>query len=225
MCICERPTRAPTWACERSSANRSRRISRDRGDRRLISDARSARSSACSRPWSSEPSASRNVEPSSSRGASSEVPRHWSVAARASSNLLDRRPDLCCDLRGRRVAAEIARKLVDGLRDALAELIGVARRADRPRPVPEVVLELTGDRRHHERAERRAPLDVEAVDRPQQGQAGDLHEVVLWLPSSGVAPGYVARQRQIATQERFTGGCIATVCAFEESRLRQQSRR
>jgi hypothetical protein len=52
---------------------------------------------------------------------------------------------------------------------------------DRPPRVPEVALELAHDRGHRERREREASIRVEALDRLDQPEAGDLHEVVVGL--------------------------------------------
>ena len=94
--------------------------------------------------------------------------------------------------------AELARHLVGDAVDLDRELLQVARHAHRPALVAEVALELAEDRRHGERRERRLARRVEAVDRLEQAERGDLDQVVELLPAALVAAGELPRQREEA---------------------------
>ena len=63
--------------------------------------------------------------------------------------------------------------------------------------IAEVLAELAEDRRHRERAEPRAHVGIEAVDRVQQPDAGDLLEVLDRLSGVPVAVGEGAREGQV----------------------------
>ena len=74
--------------------------------------------------------------------------------------------------------------------------------------VAEVALELADDRRDGERGEREAAVGVEALDRLQQGERGDLLEIVE-LGLAVVAPSEVAAERQEALDQACACGGIA----------------
>ena len=58
---------------------------------------------------------------------------------------------------------------------------------------------------------------LEAVDRLQQPERGDLDQVVERLAAALVAPGELARERQEALHERLAGGAVAVaVVALEQ---------
>ena len=96
-------------------------------------------------------------------------------------------------------------------------LLQVARDADRPALVAEVTLELAQDRGHRERGEGGRPVRLEPVDRLQQAQRGDLHEVVQRLAATLVAPRKLARERQEPLDERFPRREVAVaVIALEK---------
>ena len=148
------------------------------------------------------------------------VERDRPVGARRLARLehaLDRDADVLGDLRRRRRAAERARELLAHAVDADGHLLQVARHAHRPAAVAEVALELAEDRRHRERGERGRPLRLEAVDRLQQAERGDLDQVVERLAAALVAPRKLARQRQEALHERLArGGIAVAVVALEQ---------
>src|SRR3954447_7211536 len=115
------------------------------------------------------------------------------------------------DLGGSRRAPELAGQLVGDAVDPHGELLEVARHPDRPPLVAEVALELTEDRRHGEGGERGLALGIEAVDRLQQPERGDLDQVVELLAAALIAAGELAGQRQEALDEGLARGPIAAV--------------
>src|SRR5204863_5527576 len=102
------------------------------------------------------------------------------------------------ELGDRRLAAEGGRECVPGHLDAHHQLLQLPRRAERPRPVPEVPPQLPQDRRDREAAECGSALRVEAVDRLQEPEAGDLLEVLSRLPGLAIAVRKAAGEWQIA---------------------------
>ena len=98
------------------------------------------------------------------------------------------------------------------------QLLQVARDADRPALVAEVALELAEDRRHGEGRERGLARRVEAVDRLEQAERGDLDEVVELLAAALVAPRELAGERQEALDQRLARGRVAVRGAALEQR-------
>jgi hypothetical protein len=95
-----------------------------------------------------------------------------------------------------------------------------------------VALELARDRRHRERRELAAALGVEAVDRAEQRDAGDLGQVVVGLGAALVAAGQAPGERQEALEQLVARGEVAeAVVAAEQpldparARLRRAGRR
>jgi len=82
-----------------------------------------------------------------------------------------------------------------------------------------VALQLAGDRRDGERRELAAALGVEAVDRAEQPDAGDLDEVVERLGAAVVAPGQAAGEREEALDELVAGGRVAEAGVAAEQAL------
>jgi hypothetical protein len=82
-----------------------------------------------------------------------------------------------------------------------------------------VALELAGDRRHGERRELAAALGVEAVDRAEQRDAGDLGEVVLRLGAALVAAGQAAGEREEALEQLVARGEVAEAVVAAEQPL------
>ena len=72
----------------------------------------------------------------------------------------------------------------------------VARDAHGPALVAEVALELAQDRRDGEGGERDGAARVEPIDRLDQPERGNLHEVLERLPGTGVAAGELPRERE-----------------------------
>ena len=64
--------------------------------------------------------------------------------------------------------------------------------------IAEMLSELTDDGRHRERAETSAEVGIEAVDRVQEPDAGDLLEILDRLSRMPVAMGEAPGERQIA---------------------------
>ena len=122
-------------------------------------------------------------------------------------------------LEGRRGVAAPGRQLLlraDQREDAL---LVAAHDLHRPAVVAVVALELAGDRRHGEGRELAAAFGVEAVDRAEQPDAGDLHEVVQRLGAAVVAPGEAAGERQEAFDELVAGGGVAEARVAAEQAL------
>jgi hypothetical protein len=81
-----------------------------------------------------------------------------------------------------------------------------------------VTLELAKDRRHGERRERGRAGRLEAVDRLQQAERGDLDEVVERLAAALVAARELARERQEALDERLASrGIAVAVVALQQA--------
>ena len=112
------------------------------------------------------------------------------------------------------LAVEVGDRAVDLQRQVLE----VARNADRPRAVAEVALDLAEDGRHRVAGERDPALEVEAVDRVEQAQAGDLEEVVEGLVGALVAACELARERQEALDERLAVDRVAVIEVAREER-------
>src|SRR5205085_202070 len=69
-----------------------------------------------------------------------------------------------------------------------AELLDVARDADHPAAITEMALDLARDRRDREGREAHVSVEVEAVDRLDEAERGDLLEVVQRLALVGIPP-------------------------------------
>ncbi len=65
--------------------------------------------------------------------------------------------------------------------DAQRQLLEVAGHPHRPGAVAEVALDLAEDRRHGEAREGHVAVGVEAIDRLEQTERGDLFEIVEGL--------------------------------------------
>ena len=102
-------------------------------------------------------------------------------------------------------------QLRHGAVDLQRELLQVARHAHRPGAVAEVALDLAEDRRDGVAGERDLALEVEAVDRLDEAQRGDLQEVVERLLRALVAARELARERQEALDERLAVDRVAAV--------------
>ena len=113
---------------------------------------------------------------------------------------------------------QVERQLGDRAVDLQRELLQVARHAHRPRAVAEVALDLAEDGRHRVARERDLALEVEAVDRLDQAEAGDLEEVVEGLLGALVAARELARERQEALDEHLAVDRIALVQVAREER-------
>ena len=105
------------------------------------------------------------------------------------------------ELGDRRRPAEARRQLVEDARQADAQLLHPPRHVHRPCPVAEVPADLPHDRRHAVARELDPPRDVEPVDRLDQTERTDLHEVLERLAASGVSPGERPHQRHQLDEE------------------------
>ena len=208
-CICETPMRSPISACVRSSSKRSRRTSRSRGVTARRSWASVARSSASPKPSSLVPTRVAERVARLVLVAARRRQRRRAVGAgrleRLEHVLLARRrpprrsrPTVGC-------AAQVGRQLADLAVDAQRELLQVARDAHRPRAVAEVALDLAEDRRHRVAREGDVARQVEAVDRLDEAQAGDLEEVVEAAPR-GAGSGARAGARAAGSARRAARG-------------------
>src|SRR5262249_53999157 len=71
----------------------------------------------------------------------------------------------------------------------------------RPYPVAEVPLQLAEDGRRRKGGEGRPSAGIEAVDRVDEAEAGDLKEVVKRLAGAAIAERQVLRERQVAAHQ------------------------
>jgi hypothetical protein len=92
-------------------------------------------------------------------------------------------------------------------------------RADVPAAVAEVAAQLAVHGRHRERAERRAVVGVEAVDRLEQPERRDLLEVLERLRAAGELRGREARERQVALDQPLAQRWIAGAVEPLQQRL------
>src|SRR6185437_609510 len=134
-------------------------------------------------------------------------------------HLFDREVQLGSDLLGRGRAAERARQALDGLVDLQHALLHAAGHVERPAGVAEVALQLTEDRRHGVARKARTVLRLEAVDRLDEADRGNLHEVVERLAGALVAPREPAGKRQEALDELLSGEHVALRLITAEQQL------
>jgi hypothetical protein len=107
------------------------------------------------------------------------------------------------DLRHGGLALQVARQLDDVVVDAQRQLLQGAGDAHRPRAVAQVAPDFAQDGRHGVAGERDVAVEVEAIDRLDEPQAGDLEEIVEGLPGALVAARQGARERQEALHEHL----------------------
>ena len=200
-CIWETPRRRPISYWFRSSSKRSLSTRRSRSS----SGASSAR--AGPRPRRSP---ARSVRPSRP---SARTPILVGFAARRATGCdAPRRPagpprppprpgQARGDLRHGRVSPELVAERAGRLVDRHRPLLEPARQAHLPDAVAEVAPKLAEDRRRRVGDERPAALQVEAVERLDQAEAGDLDQVLELLAGAAVAQRQGARQRQEARDQ------------------------
>ena len=123
---------------------------------------------------------------------------------------------MLADLGGRRRAAELARQVLHRVVDLHHALLHPARDVDRPAVVAEVALELAEHRRHGVGGERRLARGVEAIDRLDQPERRDLHEVVERLVRAPVAARHPSRQRQQALHQLLPRRLITVAVVADE---------
>ena len=112
-------------------------------------------------------------------------------------SLLRRRCRCCGELGDGRAAAQLDRELVAGAVDGEIEFLQAARHLDRPAFVAKVALDLADDRRRRVGRELDAALEVEAIDRLEQADRSDLHEIVERLAAVGELHGEKAHEVQV----------------------------
>jgi hypothetical protein len=122
--------------------------------------------------------------------------------------LLNRGPPLRGELDDRRAAPERLGERSGRLRHLERELLGPARHVDRPARVAEVAPQLPEDGRRGEPRKRNATLGVKAVDRRDEREARDLHEVLARLVAVAVAQRETARKAKVAADELAAGGRV-----------------
>ena len=203
-CICECPIRSAICDWVMSSTKRSRRTSRSRSLRWGIASSSAIRPSISSKPSSSSPIHSDGGDSSaSSRGARAVERERAAVVVGLEDlehvRLVELHP--LGDLAHRRRPLQLAGQLGDRLVDLGHPVVQAARHAHRPDAVAEVALQLAEDRRRGEGRERRAALGVEAVDRVDQAEAGDLDQVVGRLAGAAVAHCQPLREGQVAAHQ------------------------
>ena len=105
------------------------------------------------------------------------------------------------DLADGGAAPQLIAQLRDGLLDSHGAFLERAWQAKLPNAIAEVTAELTENRRCGVGGERLAALGVEAIQRLDQAEACDLHQVVEGLGAPAVAQSQRACQRQQAPDQ------------------------
>ena len=103
-------------------------------------------------------------------------------------------------------------KLVDDVAEPEVEFLRAARHAYRPRLVAEVALELAFDGRGRERRELEPAIGIEAFDRFQHAEVGDLQEVVERLAAVGEPAREMRRQRLVRLDQFVAQSSDLPVC-------------
>ena len=85
-----------------------------------------------------------------------------------------------------------------------------------PAVVAEVALELAEHRRHRVGGERGLARGIEAVDRLDQAEGRDLHQVVQRLVGAPVTAGHPAREREQPFHEFLARSLIAVPVIADE---------
>lgn len=87
------------------------------------------------------------------------------------------------------------------------------RRGDvqRPAGVAEIASQLTHDRRNRKRHERGLAFGVEAIDRAQQPDGGNLHQVLHRFMRVGVATRQSSGQGHVLLDDRVTRASISVL--------------
>ena len=129
------------------------------------------------------------------------------------------------DLGYRRRALELVAELRDRALDRADALLEAARHPQRPDAVAEVAAQLAEDRRPGEGRERDAALGVEALERRDEAEAGDLDQVLARLDPAAVAHREAAGEGQEAADELLAGVLVAGAgVAFEQLGFHRRAR-
>ena len=97
--------------------------------------------------------------------------------------------------------AELDRELLDRAVDREVELLQPARHLDRPALVAKVALDLADDRRRRIGRELDAAFEIEAVDRLEQADRADLHEIVERLAAVRELHREIAHEIEVRDDE------------------------
>ena len=189
-CICEWPICSAICDCVMSSTKRRRSTSRSRSSRWGRAASRATLPSTSSKFLSSSPIQSAGVASSESSRLGRPVERERPAVVVGLDHLehvgrLQLEP--LGDLADRGRALQLLGQLGDRFLDLGHAVVQAARHPHGPDPVAEVAFELAEDGRRGEGAEGDAAVGVEAVDGVDQGEAGDLQEVVEGLAGAPVA--------------------------------------
>ncbi len=111
---------------------------------------------------------------------------------------------------GRRVL-QLLGQLGDRFVDVGHSVVEAARHAHGPDPVAEVAFQLAEDRRGGERRERNPAIGIEAIDRVEEPDVGNLEEVVEGLAGAAVAEREAFRKSHVAAHELLAGRLVAIV--------------
>ena len=95
------------------------------------------------------------------------------------------------------------------------DLLQAPRHPHRVGPVAEVALDLTGHVRDHERPELGSPR-VEAVDRLDQPDAPDLHEVLVELSACAVSTGEALDERHVLLDQPLASSEVAVLVVLAQ---------
>lgn len=102
------------------------------------------------------------------------------------------------------------------MRGARRSLLVRARNVDVPGAVAQVALDVLGDRRHRVRAEGQSARGVEAVDRRDQAEIGDVVEVLARVAGRRVALRQRPRERHEPQRQLLACAPVATRQAVKE---------
>ena len=157
--------------------------------------------------------------PSSSPGEGwSRLPAWWATpASSASSTWSSLTSEHVGQLGDRRRAPQPVGQVLLGPPQLEVQLLGPARRPHRPGAVPEVALQLALDRAAGEGRERHPDLGVEALDRVDDGQQGDLAQVVGGDPTPRVARHEVLGDVQVVLDELVAQPTVAGAAVLGEA--------
>ena len=133
------------------------------------------------------------------------------------SSVLD--AEVLGELRHRRRAAELLGQLVGRPAQPQVGLLGRPGHAHRPRVVAEVALDLALDRAPGERRERHVAVGLEAVDGLDEGEEGDLAEVVVARAAPSEAPGDVGGEAHVPLDELVAQAPAARAPELAEQRV------
>ena len=128
-------------------------------------------------------------------------------------------PEVLGQLRHASATGRALGQLVGGPAQPQVGLLGRPGHPHRPRVVPEVALDLAFDRAPGERRERHVAVGLEAVDGLDEGQEGDLAEVVVARAAPAEAPGDVSGQTHVALDELVAQAPAARPPELPEQRI------